>query len=791
MDKRVNLFDIPAELASALSAAGISTDGLLTWANADMDPDGSFRRHVLLLTRSSFIHGRAPGRTQRRIMTGAGHPDKDDYSTYEWESWGMDRLSDPGIDNLVVGGLFHVAVDGVDQPVAAYTNSYGRRVNKLRDFFGDLCEGKEIPEERLTEEFREHVCPKCGTPYPDKDRKICPKCMDKRSLFFRLASYFKPHIPGLVAISLFSILNALANSVWPYLNGTILYDRVLSRDTGAYGWLVGETPDFFVLLLILALMMAGLKLMQQLFGILKGRVVARIVPEVVARIKSQVFSSIQSLSVSFFSKRQTGSLMTRIVDDAGSVSELFIDGLPFILPNVMTVIFSAYVMFSTDWRLALVATVVLPPVFIASGKLEPILWHYYSRQHQTNRNMKARINDNLTGARVVKAFGQQDQEMNRFAKVNDRVKNAQMDAVKFDTKFSAMFYTAKDVTVLLVWSIGALLVLKADGARMTYGTLLSFVGYVELLQGPLDFFSYIFRWWSNSMNSAQRIFEIIDSKPDVVERKDPVRVYTLQGDVRLDHVSFSYDQNKKVLKDVSLHVKPGMMLGIVGKSGAGKSTLVNLITRLYDPTEGHIYLDGIDVRDMSFEDVRRNVAIVSQETYIFRGTIFENIAYGNPDATPQQVLDAAIAASAHDFICKLPDGYDTLVGSGGRSLSGGERQRVSIARAILADPRILILDEATAAVDTETERNIQASLSRLIVGRTTLSIAHRLSTLRDADELIVLEDGAITEQGDHMTLVRQKGAYFKLLQIQSKALAMRGLGGDPQSEDEGGHDDEH
>lgn len=290
------------------------------------------------------------------------------------------------------------------------------------------------------------------------------------------------------------------------------------------------------------------------------------------------------------------------------------------------------------------------------------------------------------------------------------------------------------------------------------------------------------------MNSAQRIFEIIDSKPDVVESVNPTRVDTLRGDIRLDHVSFAYDPNKKVLKDISLHVRPGMMLGIVGKSGAGKSTLVNLITRLYDPTEGHIYLDGVDVRDMAFEDVRRNVAIVSQETYIFRGTIFENIAYGNPDATPQQVLDAAVAASAHDFICKLPDGYDTLVGSGGRSLSGGERQRISIARAILADPRILILDEATAAVDTETERNIQSSLSRLIVGRTTLSIAHRLSTLRDADELIVLEDGAITEQGDHMTLVRQKGAYFKLLQIQSKALAMRGLGGNSEENEDSGGD---
>jgi ATP-binding cassette subfamily B protein len=218
------------------------------------------------------------------------------------------------------------------------------------------------------------------------------------------------------------------------------------------------------------------------------------------------------------------------------------------------------------------------------------------------------------------------------------------------------------------------------------------------------------------------------------------------------------------------------MLGIVGKSGAGKSTLANLITRLYDPNSGHIYIDGIDVRDMSFADIRRSVALVSQETYIFRGTIFENIAYANPNADKRAVLNAACAAFAHDFICKLPDGYDTFVGTGGRSLSGGERQRISIARAILADPRILILDEATAAVDTETERNIQSALEKLSVGRTTLSIAHRISTLRDADMLVVVEDGKIVEQGTHDELIRKKGTYFKLVQIQSEALKFRGIG---------------
>ena len=261
-----------------------------------------------------------------------------------------------------------------------------------------------------------------------------------------------------------------------------------------------------------------------------------------------------------------------------------------------------------------------------------------------------------------------------------------------------------------------------------------------------------------------------------MEKPDAEPKPTLTGELTLKNVTFGYEENRDVLKNISLHVEAGKMLGIVGKSGAGKTTLISLIARLYDVKEGEILLDGTDLRDMRFEDIRKNIALVSQETYIFKGTIFENIAYADPTADRKRVIDAAVAASAHNFICKLPDGYDTEVGSGGRELSGGERQRISIARAILADPKILILDEATAAVDTETEKNIQASLKELVKGRTTLSIAHRLSTLRDADELIVIENGKITEQGTHRELISKKGDYFKLYQIQSKALAMRGIG---------------
>ena len=522
--------------------------------------------------------------------------------------------------------------------------------------------------------------------------------------------------------------------------------------------------------------MVGVKILQQLFGVIQGILVAQIVPKVVADLKNKVFASIQHLSVSFFTGKETGGLMSRITSDATNVTNIFIDGLPFILPNLFTIIFSCMVMFATSPLLAVVAIATLPPAVIISIKLEPVLWHYNSRRFQTARDFRAKLNDNLTGARVVRAFGREESEKVRLQKVNENVAAAQTDAMNFDVKYTALYHIAQSLSSVLTFTIGAAFVLAVFKPQMTYGTLMTFTGYVSLLAGPANFFSFIFRWWSDSMNSAQRIFEILDAKPEVTEDPNAVPKTNIKGNITLKDVTFGYEENREVLKNVSLTVNQGEMLGIVGKSGAGKTTLVNLITRLYDVTEGEILIDGVNVRDMRFSDLRKNIALVSQETYIFKGTIFDNIAYANPSADRKTVIDAAIAASAHDFICKLPDGYDTEVGSGGRGLSGGERQRISIARAILADPKILILDEATAAVDTETEKNIQASLKKLVKNRTTLSIAHRLSTLRDADKLVVIERGKITEQGTHKELMLKKGEYFKLYQIQSKALAMRGIG---------------
>ena len=465
--------------------------------------------------------------------------------------------------------------------------------------------------------------------------------------------------------------------------------------------------------------------------------------------------------------------MTRVLSDADRVTGFFIDGFPYIFIHGFTILASFVVMFQLNWQMALVACVLLPLLVVMSVKLKPKLWSLFGRRHRAERTLNSRINDNLTGARVVKAFGQQEAENERFVSPNERLQDAEVRIVKYNNRFTVLYNLVQEVSNIWVWILGVILLLNTG--TMELGVLITFVGYVGQLNGPMNFFSWVFRMWSDSINSAQRMFEIMDAVPEIQEIDNPVKMKNPRGEIELDHVTFGYDINTPVLKDISLHVREGEMLGIVGRSGAGKTTLVNLISRLYDTNEGTISIDGEDVRNLAFQDLRRNVAMVSQDTYIFMGTVAENIAYANPKATREDIIRAAMLASAHEFISNMPDGYDTVIGASGKDLSGGEKQRISIARAVLANPKILILDEATASVDTETEKAIQQSLNYLVQGRTTLSIAHRLSTLRDADRLVVIDNGKIAEEGTHSELEALGGIYFKLMELQTKSLALKGL----------------
>lgn len=759
--------NLPLKLLAALGKAGVTEGEILFPLACDLDAECAWRTTYLCLCADRLAVARAGKLRREKIFSGYGKiliPEEEKYTVTVYPLDQIDRVE---IQELVVGGLLLAGINGVETGLAACTGGVIGDARRFCAAVGACKRGEQPTDHGLPDEREEEYCPRCGALYPDRNRKICPKCMDKKGVFLRVLSYFSAYKGKIALMMLMFVLTAVLNLVYPYLNGTVLYDRVLGGAEVTGGLRFVTTLGGVVAAMVVS------KILLQLVGVVHSVLTAVIVPDVVHRIRSDVFDSMGRLSISFYSNRQTGGLMTRVLDDTNEVTSFFVDGLPYFFTNAFTIVSTVAIMLAMDWRLAVVSLILLPVMPIVSFKMLPRLWHLYGKRHRVSRSLNGQINDNITGARVVKAFGQEENEEKRFSTYNQRVRTAELNIVAYDNRFNALYRIVQNLASFAVWGFGSMLVLGDQGIEL--GVLITFSSYVTQLNGPLNFMSQVFRWWASSTNASQRIFEIIDAIPEVTEPEDPVPLPQMKGEIELKNVTFGYEPNRDVLQNINLHLRPGEMLGIVGRSGAGKSTLVNLINRLYDPKEGDILIDGVNIRNMAFSDFRSGIAMVSQETYIFMGTVEENIAYAKKGATHDEVVAAAVAASAHDFICKMPDGYDTVIGSSGRSLSGGERQRISIARAILANPRILILDEATASVDTETEMAIQASLDRLVKGRTTISIAHRLSTLRGADRLIVIDDGRITESGTHRELIERRGVYFKLMQLQSKALAMRGI----------------
>ena len=769
--------NLPVSFVNVIQKYSIDKKDVIFAATGDLDEELRFADSIVALTNEKLIIARYP------------YVSKQEYRLGGYNSWSLEQekhMEEPAVmlyslsevEKLEVirqvsTGILMAHIDGVDRYICQFSNTRMEAFMRLGRLLEKMKKEEEITKEDLDVRQGKECCPKCGMIYPDQERKVCPKCMDKSSILIRIISYFKAYKFRLVIMMFCYLATAMLNLVWPYLSGTVLYDKVLKQDEDFLAMLNIPAGRFVLALGILVIAMIGTKILLQGLGILQGVLTAHIAPEVVAKLKSQVFDSMGRLSISFFTKRQTGGLMTRVSSDAEEISSFFIDGIPYFFINVGTIIATCVIMFILNPLLALAAIILMPILFFISYLLMPRLWHYYGKRHRANRRLNSQMNENFTGARVVKAFGQEEQEMTRFNKSNGRVRDSELDVARYDCKFSALYNFVENMLSFLVWAVGGALIIS--GSDMELGLLITFSGYAGQLQGPLEFMSRIIRWYTNAMNASQRLFEIIDAVPEVKEAANPVRPERMRGEISLEHVTFGYEPNKPILKDVSFHVNAGEVLGIVGRSGAGKSTLVNLISRLYDTWEGQVLVDGINVKQYGFKELRQNVSMVSQETYIFMGTVAENIAYARPDATREEIIQAAIQASAHDFICKMPQGYDTILGSSNRSLSGGEKQRISIARAILADPQILILDEATSAVDTETELAIQKSLEQLEKGRTVLSIAHRLSTLRNATHLIVLDNGQVTESGTHEELMAMKGTFYKLSELQTKALAMRGL----------------
>lgn len=744
----------------ALAEYGIVESDILLTSGADLSFDGEYADCVFFVTKDKAgLISRKLSEDHVNIFGGVTVKDKpsaDEKIAEGVTLYDLSGLAHLRLDTYIGSNILTAEYRGEPVRLATFTGRYSSDMNVLYRKFRALLKTGELPHEEEKQE-------------EDADESVAKK-KSKRSVFARTLKYFLKYKIQIFILFLTYAISAVVGIAWPYLTGKVLFDHVLAKDEiflSRYG-LGGK---YTLALLLVALMMIGVRLLQALSNYLQIFVMAKVASDTVRDIKTDVFDAMSRLSLNFFVNKQTGGLMTRVLSDSERVREFFIDGLPMLFVHGITIIATFTVMYRLNWKMAMIACILLPLLVYMTVKLRPGLWTLSGKRHRAEKAVTAKANDNLSGARVVKAFGQQETEMERFMRPSNNLRDAEINIVRLRNRFAILYNMVQEVSSIWIWIIGVYFVLGTKEIEL--GVLITFVGYVMQLNGPMNFFSYVFRIWSESINSAERLFEIIDAIPEIREKNDPVRLEHPKGEIELKNVTFGYRAGRPVLKNINLKIKEGEMLGIVGRSGAGKSTLVNLISRLYDVNEGSISIDGVDVKDLSLKELRRNVAMVSQDTYIFMGTVAKNIAYGNESASREDIIRAAKLASAHEFISKLPDGYDTLIGASGKDLSGGEKQRISIARAILANPKILILDEATASVDTETEKAIQYSLRFLVRGRTTLSIAHRLSTLHDADRLIVIDGGRIVEEGTEEELNKlEDGIFHNLLELQNKSLSL-------------------
>ncbi len=650
-----------------------------------------------------------------------------------------DEIKDIYVETYVSSGCIILALENEEIAFGYFSLSQAKAVEKF--VFDALKREQENNENKKSDKLQE------------KDYSI----KGRKKLFFRVLSYIPKYKGMLVATILIILLSSVVNILQPYLTGTVLYDEVL----GGKGPLAGK---IFTLVGMLVLI-SGVSVF---LGIMRGRVGAQLSGNIIFDIKTEVFGAMQKLGMRFFTSKRTGNLLNRVNSDALDIQYFLNDGLPIFIINAITILGVGLVLFITNPVLSF--TVLIPVPIIAliikksTRKFKKLKWHSWHRSSKLN----SLINDTLLGIRVVKAFGREKNEVKRFEFANEELyKNRLREGVASAKVFPLLSWIMSAAAVF-VWGIGGVQVL---GGSLTFGQLMTFVGYLTLLYEPMNFMVKTFDWWTNCMNSAQRIFEVTDRQPDVLEAENPVHIENLCGNIELKNVTFAYEPNRNVLKNVSFSVKEGEMIGLVGHSGAGKSTITNIITRLYDVNEGEVLIDGINVKNIKKDDLHSNISMVLQDTFLFSGTIAENIAYGRPDASFEEIVAAAKSAYAHEFIIKLPEGYETEIGKRSVNLSGGEKQRISIARAILMNPKILILDEATASLDTETEKKIQDALDKLVQGKTTIAIAHRLSTLRNADRLVVVENGKIVEVGTHEELFDKKdGVYHNMARKQLEAL---------------------
>ncbi len=565
----------------------------------------------------------------------------------------------------------------------------------------------------------------------------------------RLLLFIKPYWKALGLSVICIIMSAAANLYVPWIIRDMVDKVLMNKD--------------MMLLNLIAIGIVLVFLFRGIFFYGQSYLVSYIAQRVIIDVREKLYVKFQQLQLSYYEKKQTGTIMSYITNDVAALQAALVDSLIEMVTEFSILVGSLVMMFYLDWKLSMVTLVVVPLIGQAMKVFGRKLKNSGSLIQSRTADITSLLQESISGVRVVKSFAREDYEIKRFQNQNDLNFKANMKSVQLSSLLTPTVEFLESVIVaVILWFAGYQVI---NGA-LTAGSLIAFLTYAVNLANPVKRISRVYGTINKAMAAAERVFNVLDTQEKLVDKPDAKPLSEITGNVTFEHVSFAYKKDVYVLHDLNLSAKSGQVIAFVGPSGAGKSTIANLIPRFYDVTEGSIKIDGTDIRDVTIQSLREQIGVVPQETMLFSGTVKDNIRYGRLGATDEEIIAAAKAANAHNFIMNLTDGYETKIGERGITLSGGQRQRIAIARAILKNPRILILDEATSALDTESEEIVQEALDKLMVGRTSFVIAHRLSTIVHADRIIVLDDGRVKESGTHQELMKLGGLYSHLYNIQ-------------------------
>lgn len=669
----------------------------------------------------------------------------------------LEDIDEVGTDELVGGGRVFIKTGNRVLHKIYYSNHLVEHFVKAVRLINDYLRYGHIV---LPENNNETFCKRCGSPLPDRGSN-CPKCVPRLKILKRIISLTYPYKLFVFMLLMVTAISVFLQVLPPYLTKKIIDEVIGNNKTEKLIYYIGAMISTGILFLIARLIHIRLSTW----------ISARIVTD----LRSRLHEVLQRLKLNYFTRREPGELIGRIMHDTGELQQFLVDGLPFLIINSLTFIVVGALMLKINWQLTLAVLLPLPILIFGTSWFWKKLHPLFLREGTIIGHLHSVLGESIHGLRAVKACSREQHRIDIFDKVNENLARTRIHTQLISGSFNESIFWIMSLGVSLVWFFGAKKIIGGNGTTFSLGDLLAFVGYIWLFYGPLQWFSVVLNWMTHAFSGAERIFEVLDTKPESYNNENKVKMDKIRGEIEFRNIHFSYERGKEVIKGVSFKVAPGEIIGLVGKSGAGKSTIINLLMKFFDPDYGSIQIDGVPIEKIELRLLRSNIGIVMQDPFLFNATIAQNIAYGMENVAFSRIVEAARAAHAHEFIVNKPDGYDTLVGESGERLSGGEKQRIAIARAVLHDPPILILDEATSSVDASTEQHIQSAISNLIKGRTTIAIAHRLSTLRNAHRLMVISEGRVAEIGTHDELIELDGMYAELVRSYNQINALQSV----------------